>query len=133
MNEHSRNLPGDMTLDAAVPSKSNYLSKEDCDPPVLAEIAYMTQDEIEGDRGTETRAVLHFNGDLKPMILNNTNKELLKAITGARTVSEVRGKKIVCYNDPSIMFGKKMVGGIRIRAPKQQHVPEQTFDDDIPY
>jgi hypothetical protein len=53
---------------------------------------------------------------------------LLKLATGGRTVGEISGKKIVVYNDPTVMFGKKAVGGIRIRAPKNQ----QPIDD-VPY
>ena len=116
MNEHSTPLPDDMTLDAAVPSKSKYLAKEDCEPPVLAQIHGVTMDDVEADNKMEKRTVLHFHGNLKPLILNQTNKELLKAITGANTIGELRNKNIVLYNDPTIMFAGKMVGGIRIRA-----------------
>lgn len=119
----------DVSLDATVPSTSKYLAKEDCDPPLLVTVGGMTLDEMETDGQKERKAVLHFQeADIKPMILNNTNKELLKVVTGGRTVGEIRGKKIVVYNDPTVMFGKKAVGGIRIRAPKNQ----QPIDD-VPY
>ena len=122
MTDHmSTPMPDDMSLDAAVPSKSKYLSKEDCDPPILAQIAYMTKDQIEADNGMEERAVLNFHGDLKPLILNNTNKELLKIIfPGIQTTGQLKNQSIVLYNDPTIMFGKKMVGGIRIRSAVPQ-------------
>lgn len=122
-----------MSLDAAVPSKSKYIAKEDVERPVLAQISHMTTDMVEGDHGNEPRAVLHFDGDVKPLILNNTNKETLKAITGAETIGQLKGHQIVLFNDPTVMFGKKRVGGVRLRAPKNQAQPEPQFDEDIPY
>jgi len=133
-------LNDDLPLDQAVPSKSKYIAKEDCEPPVLVQIAYMTQDDVEADGQVASCAVLHFNGDIKPFILNNTNKELLKAITGAQTVGQLRNQQVVLYIDPTIMFGRKMVGGVRIRAVNPQPgtqaayaPPAQDFDDSIPY
>ena len=132
-------LPDNMPLDQAVPSKSKYLTKEDCDPALLVQIFQMTHDQVEGDQGLEERAVLYFHGDTKPMILNNTNKEMLKLITGATSVGGVKNHQIVLFNDPTIMFGKKMVGGIRIRAAQTGTIGappapgSQEFDDSIPY
>lgn len=116
------------TLDSTVPSQSKYLSKEDVDPPLLLTVAGMRLDELEIEGQRERKAVLCFTEDVKPMILNNTNKELLKVATGGETVGQIRGKQIVVFNDPTVMFGKKAVGGIRIRAPKNQ-----TPVDDVPY
>lgn len=136
-------ISDDTPLDATVPSKSKYLTKEDCEPPILVQIFNMTTDQVEGDNNQmEERAVLHFHGDVKPMILNNTNKELLKAITGATTVGQIRNRQVILYNDPTIMFGRKMVGGIRIRAaagagaqPANPGViqTDPGMHDDIPY
>lgn len=131
MNDERNSVPmtDDTPLDLAVPSKSKYLSKEDVVQPMLVQIYIMTTDEIEVDNAIESRAVLHFHGDVKPMILNNTNKELLKAITGATTVGQIRNQQVVLYNDPTIMFGRKMVGGIRIRsaqAPAPMQYPAAT-------
>ncbi len=133
-------LDNDMPLDQAVPSKSKYIAKEDCEPPILVQIAYMTQDDVEADGQVSSCAVLHFNGDIKPLILNNTNKEMLKVLTGAQTVGQLRGKQVVLWVDPTIMFGRKMVGGVRIRAANPQPgaqaayvPPDQDFDDSVPY
>lgn len=124
-------LSNETTLDDAVPRQSKYLAKEDCDPAILVTISGMTMDEIEVDNEQERRTVLHFNGELKPMILNQTNKELLKAITGANTVGGVKGKKVVLYNDPTISFKGKLVGGIRMRAAKNQ--PQDDEYADVPF
>ena len=126
MTEDRPSVPmnDNMTLDQAVPSKSKYLTKDDCEPPLLVQIFQMTTDQVEADNVIEERAVLHFHGDIKPMILNNTNKELLKHITGATTVGGVKNHQIILYNDPTIMFGRKMVGGIRIRSPQAPPQPQ---------
>ncbi len=132
MNDPRPSTPinDDMPLDKAVPSNSKYISKEDVDPPILVQIAYLTSDQVENDGKLSDVAVLHFHGDVKPLILKHTNKELLKAITGAQTAGAVKDHQIVLYNDPSIMFGTRVVGGVRIRAAQQapaaapvSHVP----------
>ena len=104
MNDPTPSTPisDDMPLDQAVPSNSKYISKEDVDPPILVQIAYMTTDDVEADGITRQLAVLHFHGDVKPLILKHTNKELLKAITGAQTAGQVKDHQIVLYNDPTI-------------------------------
>ena len=125
-------IKDDTTLDDAVPRQTKYLAKEDCDPDVLVTIAGMTLDDIERDDGkNDRRAILHFHGDLKPLVLNQTNKELLKEITGATTVGGVKNKKVVLYNDATIIFKGKMVGGIRLRAAKNQ--PQEDDDSEIPF
>ena len=119
MNQNPQSVPmsDDMTLDQAVPSQSNYLSKEDVGTGMLVQIAYMTQDQVEGDNSqVKQKAVLHFNGDIKPLIMNQVNKELLKQITGAQTLGQLKGKQVILYNDPTIMFQGRMTGGIRIKA-----------------
>ena len=126
-------LTDDMSLDQAVPRQSNFLAKEDC--PLTVTIAGMASTEIEGDHGIERRTILKFQEDVKPLVLNQTNKELLKHATGATTVGGLKGKRIEVYNDPSIMFGGKMVGGIRVRAAQQpaQLAPGGENVDDIPF
>ena len=140
-------MPDDTPLDKVAPTQSKYLTKNDVEPPILVQIFNITTDQVEGDSGTiEDRSVLHFHGELKPMILNSTNRELLRAITGATTVGQLRNQSVILYNDVTIMFRGKMTGGIRVRAPQQAAVqptaPAQPitypgtdvpFDGSIPY
>lgn len=133
MSEERASVPfGDDTpLDQAVPRKSNYLTKEDCDPPILVQIAYLAQDQIQVDNDkVENRGVLYFHGDVKPLILNPTNRDILMAILGAQTVGDLKNKEVVLYNDLSVVFRGK-VGGVRIRSAEQpaapvSHVPDPT-------
>ena len=125
---------GDNTsLEDAVPRKSNYVTKEDCDPPILVQIAYLAQDEIKTDNDQiENRGVLYFHGDVKPLILNPTNRDILMSILGAQTAGDLKNKEVVLFNDLSVVFRGK-VGGIRIRSAQQQapvsHVPDAPPSD----
>jgi len=61
----------------------------------------------------------------KPLVLNSTNVQLCEKILGSDNTDDWRGKKIVLYTDPNVSYGGKLVGGIRIRAPRNQaaHAP----------
>lgn len=100
---------------------SKYLKKEDVGTGALATIRAVTMENVamEGAPPDE-RAVLHFDELDKPMVLNNTNAQIIAAITNQSEEIERAwiGAVIVLYNDPSIMFRGKIVGGIRVRAPK---------------
>lgn len=126
----------DTPLDGVVPSKSKYLAKEDVgEEGMNVTIAGFSQEEVKGDDGTELCPVLHFEEDVKPLILNKTNKNRIKHITKAETAGQARGKKINVFNDPMVEFGGRLTGGVRIRpatvAGMSQSVPD--MDDDIPY
>lgn len=65
---------------------------------------------------------LTFAQSEKPLVLNATNIQLLEAILGDDT-DRWTNKPIVLYVDPTIMYAGKVVGGIRVRAPKPGAVP----------
>lgn len=125
-----------MSFDELVPKESKYLSKEDVgEDGVILTIKTFTRETLKSDEGEEDKTVMHFvEPGYKPMILNRTNAQLLPIVTGARNVGEAKGKKVVVYNDPTIGFGGKITGGIRLKkvsgAPKQA-VREPGDDDDI--
>ena len=107
-----------MDLDELVQGKSNYMRKEDVGQDgVDLTILGFKKVKVESDDGNteEKIAMLFVEDDYKPMLLNITNKDLLKEATGAITTEDCKGKRINVYNDPSVRFGKKQVGGLRIR------------------
>jgi hypothetical protein len=117
-------ISDDMSLDQAVPRKSNYLTKDECgEGGLVVTCAGLAMAELDDDGRTENRPILKFLEDVKPMVLNQTNKELLKVATGETTAGGIKGKKIIVYNDPSIMFGGKITGGIRIKKVPTQDAP----------
>jgi hypothetical protein len=121
--EMTQILDDNMSLDEAVPVKSKFLTKEDVGQGIMVQIKYMAIEDVESDGVVEQVTTLHFEGDIKPFILKQTNKELLKLATGATTIAGIRGKQIVIINDPTVIFGGKLVGGLRIRSPQQQQYP----------
>ncbi len=52
------------------------------------------------------------------MVLNNTNAQIIAMILKSEETDDWIGKQIVLYDDPNVSFGGKLVGGIRVRAPR---------------
>lgn len=112
-----------LTFDQLVPSNSKFLTKDDVgEDGLVLTIKGFRMETLKGDDSEEDKMVLHFMEDIKPMVLNRTNAQLVGVCTGAKTAGEARGKQIVVYNDPTVSFGGKITGGLRIKkvagAPK---------------
>ena len=106
-----------MNLDELVPSTSKYLAKEDVgkDGKNLT-ISSFSREMVGTGSDADERAVIQFKEDVKPMVLNKTNKNRIKHYLQATTSEEVIGKTVNVYNDPDIEFGGEIVGGLRIRG-----------------
>ncbi len=114
---------------------SKFISQADCMKPLLLTIKGCHQDEVGKDDGDkEERWCLDFEEIKKSLVLNQTNGELLGEITGKETIEEMVGFKVVLFVDPTVKFGKKKVGGVRVRAPKQppNQPPQQTYRQPAP-
>lgn len=132
-----------MSFDQLVPANSKYLSKSDVgEDGVIATVKGFSETAVKDENGnTEDKMVVHFVEDLKPMILNRTNAQLLGAATNSRTVGEAVGKQVVVYVDPNVNFGGKLIGGLRIKkipgAPQvaRAATPAKSadFDDKVPF
>lgn len=88
----------------------------------------------------EMKWCLTFQEIDKPLVLNATNIQLCEKIFGSDDTDHWRGKRIVLYADPNVSYQGKLVGGIRVRAPKPGAVAppppppaEILTDDDIPF
>jgi hypothetical protein len=129
----------EMTFDQLVPSKSKYLTKDDVgEDGMILTIKGFRMETLESDDGDEDKMVLHFMEDVKPMVLNRTNAQLVAVATGARIAGDAKGKQIVVFNDPTVSFGGKITGGLRIKkivgAPKSATAKTDDIDDsDIPF
>ena len=105
-----------LSFDQLVPSNSKYLSKADVgEDGLVLTIKGFRVETLESDDSTEDKTVMHFSEDVKPMVLNRTNAQLVGVCTGAKTAGEAKGKQIVVFNDPTIAFGGKITGGLRIK------------------
>lgn len=66
----------------------------------------------------EMKWCISFHEAEKPMVLNSVNGQLIAQICKSEESENWNGHKIVLYDDPSVQFGGKLVGGIRVRAPR---------------
>lgn len=89
----------------------------------------------------EYKWAMSFAESDKPLVLNWTNIQLCERIFGSDDTDHWTNKKIVLYIDPNVSYGGKVVGGIRVRAPKPGSVKApappppvtELTDDDIPF
>jgi len=103
---------------------SPYLSSADIVGPTVLTVARVT---LEADRTKKTKDVfntawfaereLRPGEKLKPMILNATNSNTLKKLTGSPFIEDWVNLKVTVYVDPNVRFGKEVMEGLRI-SPK---------------
>jgi|WetSurMetagenome_2_1015567.scaffolds.fasta_scaffold476410_1 hypothetical protein len=101
---------------------SKFLKKEDVGNGTLLTISHLSRENVAQEGAEpELKPVLFFNGIDKGLVLNSTNGQIIAQITGHDTDIEKTwvGQNIVLYHDPNVSFGGKLVGGIRIRAPRK--------------
>jgi len=107
---------------------SKFLKKEDVGEGILLTIRALTQENVakEGVE-PEMKYTLHFEEVDKPLVLNSTNGQIIAQFTGISENIETGwiGKQVVLYTDPNITFQGKLVGGIRVRAPKNAQVSKE--------
>jgi hypothetical protein len=126
-------------------TESKFLKRGDVGAGSLLTIESCQQQNVaKAEDKPELKWCLFFQESDKPMVLNKTNAELCAQITGERNSDNWAGHKIVAYDDPSISYGGKLVGGIRIRAPRNKaatapvkpkpaDLPSDEDGDDIPF
>ncbi|HEY2979923.1 MAG TPA: hypothetical protein VGJ22_01975 [Anaerolineales bacterium] len=128
---------------------SNYLKASE----LKGSQVVVTIDRVEFEavgRDKEMKAVLHFAGKTKGLVLNKTNARKITEITGSALTEEWRGSAIVLYPTET-EFGGETVECIRIRPvakskmsrmtplpppapePEHDHSAPLTEDDSIPF
>jgi hypothetical protein len=95
---------------------SNFLKKEDCGGGLLVTIAGCKQYQMPSG---DDEWCLEFAECDKPMVLKVTNMRIIESIFGSDDTADWIGKQVVIYNDPTVSFGGKITGGIRVRASKR--------------
>ena len=104
--------------------ESKFLKKEDVGTGALFTVESCEQHNVAKEGAEpELRWCLSFEESDKPLVLNSTNIQLCEGIFGADDTDDWTGKKIVLYADPTVAFKGKVVGGIRVRAPKGKAKP----------
>lgn len=113
--------------DEPLPRDSEYLGADDIETdkePVLT-IKNIYRGKVTLSRGKEVKNVLTFAeesvpgiiGEVRPMILNSTNRQTLKALFKHVTANALEGKKIQLYIEHGVRnpANGEMTDGIRIR------------------
>ncbi len=99
--------------------QSKFLARADVNPPILVTIKSIHQENVaKENEPAELKFALSFTNCEKPMVLNNTNAQIIAMILKSEETDDWIGKQIVLYDDPNVSFGGKLVGGIRVRAPR---------------
>lgn len=99
---------------------SRFLKKDDAAQPLLLTIGDVEQVNVAPDgQPPEMKWTMTFPELDKPLVLNSTNLHIVGQTYGEDTDGWM-GQKIVLYHDPNVSFGGKLVGGLRLRAPKNQ-------------
>lgn len=101
--------------------QSRFLTRADVGPGTLVTIKEIFQDNVAKEGAPEElRWCISFVELEKPMVLNSTNGQIIAQICKNEDTDHWAGHKVVLYDDPSVSFGGKLVGGIRARAPRNQ-------------
>ena len=124
--------------------ESKFLKKEDVDAGKLFTVSGVEQHNVaKQGADEEMKWCLLFEEEDKPLVLNSTNIQLCKNVFGSDDTDDWTGKRLVLYTDPNVTYAGKLVGGIRVRAPKKTAPakkvtkiapePDPTDLDDIPF
>jgi hypothetical protein len=121
--------------------ESKFLKQTDVGVGMLMTVAGCEKHNVAKDGADpELKWCLAFEESDKPLVLNSINIQLLERIFNSDETDQWIGKKVVLYVDPSVSYQGKVVGGIRVRAPKKlaaKPVPvpvtQDLSDEDIPF
>lgn len=122
--------------------ESKFLKQTDVGAGMLCTVQGVDQENV-AKQGAEPEmkwCLLIHESD-KPLVLNSTNIQLCAKVFGSEDTDDWINKKIVLYTDPNVSYGGKIVGGIRVRAPKPSAVKpkpapvvsESVEADEIPF
>jgi len=108
---------------------SKFLKKDDVGEGTICIIQGVSQENVSKEGAEiELKWCVHFTNLDKPMVLNTTNMQLIAKFLGSDNTEDWENQKIILYDDPSVSFGGKLTGGIRVREFKGKKV-ESAFDD----
>ena len=128
-------------IDTMVESK--YLKQADFPSPALVTVRGMKQMNFaKQGQPAEIKWVIFFEEFEKGMVCGSTNRQLCANALGSKMTEDWVGKQVVVYNNPEVMFGNEVTGGLRIRARKQPATQQRPAsarqpappiqDDDLP-
>lgn len=103
-------------------ANSRYLKKEDAMPtPILLTIAEIKEENVAMDNEPpKMKQVAYFKETDKGFVIGKVTGSQMASFLGDPGDTPVAwyGKQIVLYCDPNVMMKGKLVGGLRVRAPR---------------
>lgn len=116
-----------MDLSNLMKKDSPYLAKEDVPNPVTLQIVNFT---VETLADQSQKPCIHFPPPTKPMLLNKSNLAtvvMLYSNEAAPNSDDFIGRSVTVYNDPTVEYQGRRVGGLKIQAlavPQAQPAPQ---------
>jgi hypothetical protein len=105
--------------------ESKFLKRSDVGDGTIVTITGVSRENVAKEGAPEElKWILHVEEFDKGLVLNSTNGQLIAQALKSEESDDWVGGKVVLYDDPSVSFGGKLVGGIRVRAvPKANLQP----------
>ena len=106
---------------------SSYLKQTDFDESgLIVTVASITQKNVaREDEPPEMKWLVFFTEFEKAMVLNTTNINALAKACGSDDTDDWAGKEVIVYVDPTVGYGGKTTGGLRIRKYVVAAPPKQ--------
>ncbi len=98
---------------------SNYLTKDDCEPAIKVTVSCCVEEDVSmANQPAKMKYVVYFKEHEKGMVLNLTNFQRIVSLCGKEDTDDWAGVQVQLFNDPTVDFGGKLVGGIRVWVPQ---------------
>jgi hypothetical protein len=124
---------------------SQYLAATDLKKPITTVIEQVEEDDFakQGER-KKVKAVLHFRGIKKPMIVNKTNALVLAAAFGKNHLNDWPDQRVVIKSERTTFAGKPTMGlriypadgeeapALKAQAPKKGKPSRDEMNDELP-
>ena len=117
---------------------SSYLKQSDFDESgYIVTISHFKQENVAPeDKPVENKWVVFFKEfPDKGMVLNTTNINGMAAACGSDDTDDWTGKEVIVYVDPTVGYGGKITGGLRVRKHAVAAAPtrRQPATGDVPF
>jgi hypothetical protein len=119
--------------------ESKFLKQTDVGRGLLLTITSCQQFNVAMEGAEEhLKWCLTFAESDKPLVLNQVNAQLCEQIFKSDNTDDWVDQRIVLFADPTVVFKGKVVGGIRVRAPRTGPLPPKPApvvvdDSDVPF
>lgn len=115
--------------------KSDHLGVIDLEEMIESNTSLIvTIKEVKQERGAKVAgkaidANIAYFDNIKPLVLNSTNANVIRRITGSSHIENWSGTTIELYIDYSVKMKGEVTGGVRIKAIEKPKEKEKLSDD----